>query len=166
MIRSHVVSKRSFFFVAFVFVILCLLYESYWTNNPSLASIPPTAPVAIRWSTRREEKTAGYMLYRAENRAGPFRQLNRELIPASNDPYLGGTYVYTDTETTVGITYYYELEDISLDGQRTRQAPITVTARGSSPTILGWAVTEELGLILILVIATIMMLSSRIIFMA
>ncbi|MBI5033886.1 MAG: hypothetical protein HZB51_25485 [Chloroflexi bacterium] len=106
------------------------------------------------------------MLYRAENRAGPFRQLNRELIPASNDPYLGGTYVYTDTETTVGITYYYELEDISLDGQRTRQAPITVTARGSSPTILGWAVTEELGLILILVIATIMMLSSRIIFMA
>lgn len=115
-----------FFFLAALLAIVFSIRES---------SAP--APVVLRWSTRREIKTAGYLLYRAENRAGPFLQLNRELVPAAYDPYLGGTYAYTDTETIAGVTYYYQLEDVAVDGARTRQDPITVTARVSSPTIFG-----------------------------
>ena len=155
-IRSHLISKRRFFFGAYVLVILCLLYEGYWANT-SLDSIPPTAPVVIRWSTRREEKTAGYLLYRSENSAGPFRQINSELVPAVNDPYLGGMYVYTDTETTAGVTYYYELEDVALDGQRSRQEPISITARSTNPTILGWNAFDRSTLIFVIAVALVLL---------
>ncbi len=115
-----------FFFLAAFMAIVFSIRES---------SAP--APVVLRWSTRREVRTAGYLLYRAENRAGPFLQLNRELVPAAYDPYLGGTYAYTDTETIAGVTYYYQLEDVAVDGARTRQEPIAVTARVSNPTLFG-----------------------------
>ncbi|MBI5648867.1 MAG: hypothetical protein HZC40_00210 [Chloroflexi bacterium] len=114
----------------------------------ALSPSPAPSTVSIKWSTKREIKTAGYLIYRAENRAGPFLQITRERIPAINDPYLGGTYVYTDTETIAGITYYYQLEDVALDGTRTRQDPITVTARAASPTILGQPISEPTHLII------------------
>ena len=93
--------------------------------------------VMIKWSTRREINTAGYLIYRAENSAGPFVPITRDHIPAANDPYLGGNYFFTDTATLDGVTYFYQLEDIARDGTRTRHDPIAITARAATPTILG-----------------------------
>lgn len=106
------------------------------TNTPQ-----PPAPVIIEWSTRRENKTAGYLLYRAENPTVLFSQLTPNLIPAANDPYLGGTYRYTDTTTMSGVTYYYQIEDVESDGTRTRHAPISITARASAPTFFGLTIS-------------------------
>ena len=121
---------------------ICLSSVSTGQGGANIESAS-SAPVFIKWSTRREEKTAGYVIYRATSSDGLFSQLNHELIPATNDLYLGGTYVYTDTDTIAGVTYYYQLEDVGLDGKRTRQDPIAVTARGSSVTIFGWAIPES-----------------------
>lgn len=118
---------------------------------PLFSPLTNSSPVIIKWSTRREVKTAGYLLYRADTSGGPFVPIHREMIPAANDPYLGGTYVFTDTATIAGVTYYYQLEDVDLDGVRTRHDPIVVTARISSPTILGQPITwfsSMIGLIL------------------
>jgi hypothetical protein len=131
-------------------LIVCVA-GAYWIqlsspmNNPSQSdkNISAPAPVIIKWSTRREEKTVGYIISRAEKSAGPFARLNPQLIPAVNDPYLGGTYVYTDTETMAGVTYYYRLEDVASDGKRTAQDPIAVTARVNSPTLFGWVISES-----------------------
>jgi len=106
------------------------------TNMPQ-----PPAPVLIEWSTRRENKTAGYLLYRAENPTAPFLPVSHDLIPAANDPYLGGMYLYTDTTTMAGVTYYYQIEDVGSDGTRTRHAPISITARASAPTFFGLTIS-------------------------
>ena len=151
-IRSS--AKKRILFALSAALALWMLSELYLNSNHM------TAPVNLRWATRREENTVGYLIYRAENSAGPFRQITRELIPAKNDPYLGGTYIFTDTDTLAGVTYYYELEDISVDGHRTRQEPISITARSSSPTIFGWSVLDQPGLVLIVVIATIVLIGS------
>ncbi len=119
--------------IAALFFLLAAIMAIVFSIRDSSAP----AFVVLRWTTRREIKTAGYLIHRAENSAGPFLQLTRELIPAANDPYLGGTYVYTDTDTIPGVMYYYQLEDVGLDGARTRQDPIAVTAHVSSPTIFG-----------------------------
>lgn len=119
--------------IAALFFLLAAIMAIVFSIRESSAP----AFVILRWSTRREIKTAGYLIYRAENNAGPFLQITRDLIPAVNDPYLGGSYVYTDTATIAGVTYYYQLEDVGLDGARMRQEPIVVTARVSSPTIFG-----------------------------
>jgi hypothetical protein len=108
---------------------------------PLFSPLTNASQVIIKWSTRREVKTAGYHLYRADTSGGPFVPIHHEMISAANDPYLGGTYVFTDTATIAGVTYFYQLEDVDLDGVRTRHDPIGVTARVSSPTILGQPIT-------------------------
>lgn len=76
---------------------------------------PPT--VTIRWVTESEFNTAGFNLYRAEREEGPYDvKVNDRLIPARDDPALGGEYVYTDTQVIAGRTYYYRLEEVEQDG--------------------------------------------------
>lgn len=139
-------SKRTLRFALGLGLVLAGVVSVAWIY-PFFASVNQAAedlraPVTIKWSTRREERTAGYLIYRAETSAGPFLPLNHALIPASNDPYVGGTYLYTDTQTIPGITYYYQLEQVAVDGKRSREDPIAVTARLNSPTIFGWALPQ------------------------
>jgi hypothetical protein len=94
------------------------------------------APVVLDWTTKSEVNTAGFNLYRAESSAGQFIQINRELIPSANDPIVGGHYVYTDTTALAGQTYYYQLEDVELNGTRTRHDTISITA-GHAPVTIG-----------------------------
>ncbi|MBI5878709.1 MAG: hypothetical protein HZB53_13750 [Chloroflexi bacterium] len=109
---------------------------------PVMAGIPaqstpapsrPLAPVVLKWTTKSEINTAGFNVFRAEDRAGPFTQVNPDLIPASNDAIAGGQYVYTDTASIAGVTYYYVLEDVEMNGRRTQHDPFMITA-GSSTT--------------------------------
>ena len=94
-----------------------------------LQATPAPAPiyslVVLEWTTKSEVNTAGFNMYRAESSGGPFTRINRELIPSASDPIAGGHYVYTDTEAIAGRTYYYQLEDVELSGNRTRHDTIT-----------------------------------------
>jgi hypothetical protein len=96
------------------------------------------ARVVVEWSTASEVDTAGYYLYRSEKPGGPFDRVNKNLIPASNDPLVGGSYSYEDTGVQAGKTYYYQLEDIELDGSRTIHGPIEIaaTSRGRIEMLL------------------------------
>jgi len=88
------------------------------------------AAVIVEWTTASELNTAGFNLYRSESPDGPFTRINDHLIPASPDPLIGGSYVFTDTNVVAGYTYYYQLEDVEFNGTTTRHGPIEVTAEG------------------------------------
>lgn len=88
----------------------------------------PGRPIIIRWSTESEVNTAGYNIYRATNKEGPWEKINERLIPGSPDPLRGGTYAFTDTTVIAGQTYWYELEEVELDGKTTRLERIRTTA--------------------------------------
>ena len=106
--------------------------------QPTPASSQAGAPIVVNWTTKSEVNTAGFNLYRAQSAGGPFTQLNRELIPAGNDPIAGGSYVYTDTNVVAGVTYYYQLEDVDVNGTRTRYDKlITVTASAPAESVFG-----------------------------
>ena len=98
--------------------------------------IADSSVVIVEWTTESEVNTAGFNVYRSESAEGPYIQVNRELIPASPDPILGGHYVYTDTNVVAGQTYYYKLEDVELDGTTTLHGPIEVVAEASGPSAL------------------------------
>ncbi len=93
------------------------------------------APVTItvEWSTASELNTSGFNLYRGDNLNGPFERINRDLIPASIDPLVGGAYVFTDTQVAAGRTYYYRLEEVETSGATSDQGLVTVAA-ASNPT--------------------------------
>ncbi len=97
---------------------------------------PPV--VTVEWSTASELNTAGFNLARGDNQTGPFTRLNAEMIPASPDPLVGGSYVYTDTQVSAGHTYYYQLEEVETTGSTSVQGVVAVTASGGlNPLLVG-----------------------------
>jgi hypothetical protein len=109
------------------------------------------ASVIVEWSTETEVNTVGFNVYRADTEAGPFTQINSQLIPPSPDPLVGGQYVYTDTQVVAGRTYYYELEDVDINGASSRHGPITVTAQAAMPRWV-WGVGGALVVLAIVLI--------------
>jgi len=99
-------------------------------QQPIVTPVP--AAVIVEWTTESEVNHAGFNLYRSENPDGPYVKLNDTLIPASSDPIAGGSYVYTDTTVIGGVTYYYRLEDVELDGSSTMHGPIEAVARADT----------------------------------
>ena len=89
--------------------------------------------VLVEWSTASELDTAGFNLYRGDTSTGPFVQVNPELIPASSDPLAGSSYTYEDSEVRPGRTYYYQLEEVEIDGSTGRFGPISVKADSGFP---------------------------------
>ena len=99
------------------------------------ATTPPA--VTVEWSTASEMNTAGFNVLRGDKADGPFTRLNSQVIPASPDPLVGGSYVYTDTNVTSGQTYYYQLEEVELGGNTTPQGTVVITAPYSvAPIVL------------------------------
>jgi hypothetical protein len=115
--------------------LLCTLLALAGLTLAHRALTTPTgATVIVEWATASELDTAGFNLYRSDNPAGPFTRINDHLIPASPDPLIGGSYVYTDTEVVAGHTYHYQLEDVEAGGTTTRHGPIVVKAEGPGRT--------------------------------
>lgn len=96
--------------------------------------------VLVEWATESEVDTAGFNIYRSESSDGPFICINDHLIPASPDPLVGGSYVFTDTDVVAGRTYYYQLEDVEFDGTSTRHGPIEAKAAAHGGLWRWWPV--------------------------
>lgn len=84
--------------------------------------------ILIEWQTATEIDTIGFNLYRADQIEGPYQKLNASLIPAADDPLRGGSYHYVDANLMPNRIYYYQLEDVDIQGKTTRQEPISVQA--------------------------------------
>jgi hypothetical protein len=89
-----------------------------------------STPIRVEWTTETEMNTAGFNVYRGESPDGPFDvKVNTELIPPSPDPLSGGKYSLLDRSARLGVTYYYQLQEVEKTGQVSLQGPIQ--AKGS-----------------------------------
>jgi hypothetical protein len=111
---------------------LLLLPGVVAAQEPLATSGPGT--VIVEWTTESEVDLAGFNIYRSESLDGPYVKINESLIPASPDPIAGGSYSYIDANAEAGVTYYYKLEDVELDGTAEMHGPITVVAGGEAPS--------------------------------
>ena len=93
----------------------------------SLASFtitPQDKAVLVTWETASELDNVGFNVYRSESADGPYTQLNDTLIPPQfPGEVMGGTYEWLDTDVQPGVTYYYKLEDIDVQGVSTFHGP-------------------------------------------
>ena len=79
---------------------------------------PLTGQVVITWETQSELNNAGFFIKRAEHKTAKFVPVNPTLIPGAGTTSEKQTYTYTDTTAKPNIVYYYQIEDVSLDGNR------------------------------------------------
>ena len=77
-----------------------------------------TGAVAITWSTQSELNNAGFFIKRSQQRDGQFEIINRTMIPGAGTTSEKQFYTYTDTTAQPNVVYYYQIEDVSLDGNR------------------------------------------------
>jgi hypothetical protein len=87
-----------------------------------------TGAVVINWTTEAEVDNAGFNILRGQTRTGEFKVINAQLIPGAGTTAERNTYTWTDTTAKPNLVYYYQIEDVSLDGER--QTLATVRLRG------------------------------------
>ena len=79
-----------------------------------------TSHVDITWITESELNNAGFNILRSEAKNGEFKVINVKGIIAGNGT-TSEKHVYTFTDTTAkpNVVYYYQIEDVSINGLRT-----------------------------------------------
>ena len=76
-----------------------------------------TGQVVITWETQSELNNAGFFIKRSEQSDGKFLVINPTMIPGAGTTSEKKSYTYTDTTAKPNVLYYYQIEDVSLDGQ-------------------------------------------------
>ena len=79
-----------------------------------------TGAVVITWSTQSELNNAGFFIKRSRQRDGEFKIINATMIPGAGTTSERQSYTYTDTTAQANVVYYYQIEDVSLDGNHQR----------------------------------------------
>ncbi len=82
--------------------------------------------VAVEWETGAEIDSLGFYVLRSESPTGPFLRVNRAIV-FSGGRASGGRYLLLDRGVENEIAYYYQLEEIGLDGEVTLYGPEAAT---------------------------------------
>jgi len=77
-----------------------------------------TGQVVITWSTQSELNNAGFFIKRSNQKDGEFQVINATMVAGAGTTSEKQFYTYTDTTAQPNIVYYYQIEDVSLDGNR------------------------------------------------
>ena len=77
-----------------------------------------TDAVVITWATQSELNNAGFFIKRSQQRDGEFKIINATMIAGAGTTSEKQFYTYTDTTAQPNVVYYYQIEDVSLDGNR------------------------------------------------
>ena len=100
-----------------------------------------TGEIVIRWVTESELNNAGFNILRSEKRDGEFTKINTKLIAGQGTTSERTIYRYADTSAKPNVVYYYQIQDVSLDGNvttlRTTHLRGNVTAAGKLTTTWG-----------------------------
>jgi hypothetical protein len=96
-----------------VWLILAAVLSLYWRQMGS--------QVEVTWETATEQGTAGFRLYRSEEKDGDYEAVEEDhFVESRGDAMIGAAYSYIDDQVESGKTYYYVLEEIEADGSRRR----------------------------------------------
>ena len=79
---------------------------------------PLTGQVIVTWETQSELNNAGFFIKRSQQKNGQFKVTNATMIAGAGTTAEKQSYTYTDTTAQPNIVYYYQIEDVSLDGNR------------------------------------------------
>ena len=91
----------------------------------SLSSFRPvrnetTGHIDITWITQSELNNAGFNILRSEAKDGAFEVINvKGIIAGHGTTSEKHVYTFTDTTAKPNVVYYYQIEDVSLNGNRT-----------------------------------------------
>ena len=97
--------------------------------------------IVVRWITESETNNAGFNILRSDAKDGEFTKLNTKLIAGQGTTSERTAYEFTDTSAKPNVIYYYQIQDVSFDGEvttlRTTHLRGNVTPAGKLTTTWG-----------------------------
>ena len=97
--------------------------------------------VLIRWITDSETNNAGFNILRSDKRDGEFTKLNTQLIAGQGTTSERTAYEFTDKSAKPNVVHYYQIQDVSIDGNvttlQTTHLRGHVSATGKATTTWG-----------------------------
>ena len=79
-----------------------------------------TGHVDIQWITESELNNAGFNILRSVAKTGAFKVVNvKGIIAGHGTTSEQHVYKFTDTTAKPNVVYYYQIEDVSINGLRT-----------------------------------------------
>jgi len=84
--------------------------------------------------TESEVDNQGFYLYRSEDKEGAFTKLSG-LIEGAGNSAVQNSYAYIDKNVINGVTYWYKLVDVDINGVRTEHPVISAVPHVSSADI-------------------------------
>ena len=111
---------------------LALFKDIGWNINPTFAgkvgfkAFAYRNNVILEWETNSEIGTAGFYLYRFDEKTGKYVNVNGGLIPGLLNAPQGGTYRCIDKGAGTGGTYTYKLVEVEAKGRTHTYGPYTV----------------------------------------
>jgi hypothetical protein len=109
-----------------------LLFEDWpptAVNLVRFGAFPVGGSLQVEWETASEIDNAGFNLYRSDVAEGGFIQLNGGLIPSQGSGgAMGAIYTWLDGDVQPGVTYYYRLEEVDIQGRTMLHGPVLATA--------------------------------------
>ena len=104
--------------------------------------------VVITWETQSELNNAGFFIKRSQQKDGKFVVVNAAMVAGAGTTAEKQSYTYTDRTAQPNVVYYYQIEDVSLDGNRqtlTRAHRLKghIGAAGKLTTIWGELKSQE-----------------------
>ena len=98
-----------------------------------------TGEIVVRWATESELNNAGFNILRSETRTGEFTKVHFEAGQGTTSER--NTYEWKDTTAKPNVVYYYQIQDVSLDGEvqtlRLSRLKGNVTSVGKATTTWG-----------------------------
>ncbi len=91
----------------------------------------------LEWRTESEIDNMGFNILRSTKKDGPYQQIasyrDDENLKGQGSSSQSKDYLFYDFDLKNGATYWYKLQDESLNGLRTNHGPLAVTPSASSP---------------------------------
>lgn len=102
--------------------------------------------IDLKWETTHESNHRGFNVYRANDLASEFQQINTTLLKNLNNAgQLKGKYRFVDNDVTNGTQYYYYIEDVEVTGARVLHGPKSDTPYASLGAVPADAADENSG---------------------
>ena len=97
--------------------------------------------IVVRWITESELNNAGFNILRSDTRDGQFTKLNEQMIKGQGTTSERTVYDFVDKTAKPNVVYYYQIQDVSLDGDvvtlRTSRLKGHISAAGKATTTWG-----------------------------
>ena len=83
--------------------------------------------IIIEWTTESEKDSWGFNVLRSQAKDGFYERVNAEIIKGAGTTSVRHDYSYTDQRVEKGVTYYYKLEQVDVNGAKNYYGPIDIS---------------------------------------